>query len=317
MNSSRLANAGVRRIERYTGLSRQRSSSSPACDTTGAAKPGPRSPRALHRVAAGEGASERLRTAFAAIACVLLLAGCARPTGDFGRARPDLLHDTVMPAAGQLRLRMAGDPVSSLQLTAAETRMRNRIERFVLSPHADWYHDAAVELRRTRISAGRDRTPYDPGRYYDQMISTGYATPETRYNTVSADIAADMLALPATFADICEVRTADRRRSEGLAGIDGITPRERADVEARRAENEQVIGWFVTALSDRYTAYNHALDRLIVAAPDPAAKGVNEQLVALFADLRRAQSGAFCAGTSASITVKGEPEIPSRFAPRP
>src|SRR5690606_7552578 len=37
-----------------------------------------------------------------ALAC-LAVAGCARPTGDFGRAAPSVLHDELMPALGTAR----------------------------------------------------------------------------------------------------------------------------------------------------------------------------------------------------------------------
>ena len=62
----------------------------------------------------------RRAAAVAAIALTVVLAGCARPVGDFGRAEADPLHDTVMPAIGTARATVSREPVSSFNLTDQE-----------------------------------------------------------------------------------------------------------------------------------------------------------------------------------------------------
>ena len=80
----------------------------------------------------------RARRALAAsgLLIALALAGCARPVGDFGRAEPDPVHDTVMPALGATRAYLARQPVSAFNLTDQEQEMRNRIWRDLAAPNA-------------------------------------------------------------------------------------------------------------------------------------------------------------------------------------
>ena len=43
---------------------------------------------------------------------VIAVSACARPVGDFGRAKSDLLHDEVLPSIGSLRATASSEPVS-------------------------------------------------------------------------------------------------------------------------------------------------------------------------------------------------------------
>jgi hypothetical protein len=60
---------------------------------------------------------------------LLTLAGCARPTGDFGRAEHNVLHDEVMPAIGKARAKG-----SDFNLADQEVEMRDRIWRYLVAP---------------------------------------------------------------------------------------------------------------------------------------------------------------------------------------
>jgi hypothetical protein len=247
------------------------------------------------------------------IAVTVLLAGCvARPVGDFGRAQPSVLHDTVMPYAGELIATNRKEPVSNFNQTDQEREMHDRTWRFLIAAHSrDWLFDSSVELQRTRIGPARDFT-YTTERYYAWLRTTTYQSSTTRYSTVGRHILADLDTVPTTFTSICAVLEVDRQRRVALAELSGIEQSVADNVAARRTENQWHIDWFVRALNYRYDSYSYALDHLLVETPHEQSMGVDENLRRLRLWVDRANRGDFCvdgagAGQGSGVT------IPSRF----
>jgi len=250
------------------------------------------------------------------LAVLLLLAGCARPVGDLGRAEPSVLNDTILPAAGTLRARVAGEPVSSFNRTDAEIEMADRMWRFETSGHVrDWSFDTVAELERTRLLPPPGPA-FGVDHYYNWLHRTPYASAEVRYTTVRADIAADLGTLPDTFAVICRVRRIDQQRRLAAANLPALGARADFDVAARRAENDAAIDGFVRAVRYRFDAYSYALDHLLVETPYPDARAVDADLTRLGRAVQRAERGQFC-GDGDVRPHAGDPdprpEIPSRF----
>jgi hypothetical protein len=266
-----------------------------------------------------------MRSGFAALvstALLLLLAGCARPVGDFGRAEPDVIHDDLMPAVGALRAQHAGEPVSDFNQSDEEVEMANRIWRFETSGDtADWLFDNVAELRRTRIIP-----PIDPGfpddRYYNWLHGTAYQSATVRYATLSDDVEADLATLPDTFAAICKVQAIDKQRRLAAANVP-TGPETRANLAARLAENAQQIGTFTAALRYRYDSYNYALNHLLVETPYPAARAVDRDLGALKLELQVAQASTYCgtggasSGDAASSALAIQPRYDRSRKPDP
>jgi hypothetical protein len=249
-------------------------------------------------------------------AVLLLLGGCARPVGDFGRAEPGILNDTILPAAGSLRARAAQEPVSSFNRTDAEIEMADRLWRFETSGRVrDWAFDQAAERQRTRLSP-----PPGPAfavdRYYNWLHRTPYASAEVRYTTIRADVGADLATLPDTFDAICRVRKGDHQRQLAAENLPALGAATHADVAARRAENDMAIDGFLRGLRYRFDSYNYALDHLLVETPYPDARAVDAGLASLGRAVQRAERGDFCGGGHAR-PHPGDPhpgpEIPSRF----
>ncbi|WP_404405539.1 hypothetical protein [Pelagibacterium halotolerans] len=241
------------------------------------------------------------------------LAACARPVGDFGRARPSVLHDDIMPEIGDGLASARGEPVSDFNLTDQEREMHNRVWRFLVAPHTrDWFYDTAVELQRTRISGATD-TQFSADRYYHDLRTTEYASSAVRYRTVANDITLDIATLPATFQSICAVIEIDRQRAIAVANVTLAAPDARAEVAARKWENDQRIAWFTRALDYRFDSYSTALERLLVETPDPEARTVDTLLAQMEIFVRRAQAGDFCAVNPGGFVSK-DGGVPSRYA---
>lgn len=268
-------------------------------------------PSRLLRLGQNASVSEIIGTSLrAAVAATLLLsaAACARPTGDFGRPQPGVLHDTIMPAIGKTRAQISGEPVSRFNVADEEREMHDRVWRFLVAPHArDWFYDTAVELQRTRVSGPTD-VKFSPDRYYRWLRQADYRSSAVRYRTVGDHVQADLDTMPATFRAICAVLELDRQRQVASADLGHL---QAADVRARKLENDSTIQWFVRAARYRYDSYAFALDHLLVETPHRNAIALDGRLSALAIDVERAERGDFCSGHQAG-SRNGAVALPSR-----
>lgn len=249
-----------------------------------------------------------VRVAFAVALCAIATA-CARPIGDFGRARPGVVDEEFKPSSGRHRTQHAKQPVSSFNLSDQERDMHNRVWRFLVAPHAEgWFTDTALELQQTRVARPGSETKYKPERYYKWLHETAYASSRVRYNTVGDDAQSDINTAPQTFMSICRVIEVDYQRGVASRELNGLSY---GDVAARRAENDVFIAWFTRALRYRYEAYDYALDHLLVETPHEEAIEADAKLGELSIWVERAERGDFCFEAGGSLHGD-ENRVPSR-----
>ncbi|MCM5558614.1 hypothetical protein [Pleomorphomonas sp. JP5] len=226
-----------------------------------------------------------------ALALVLLaVTACGRPTGDFGRAEPSFLHDTLLPTAGNLVAEhVRKEPVSGFPLTDDEIELRNRVWAFVRAPHVrDWWLDSLVEGERTRIlpilKGGASistetasmfpeialpliEPAYDRGRYHRYLLSDGRISTETLWTRVINDAGSDSALIQPFCQVAARVRRADIERLGALRRQRLVEARLHEGAEARVWENEEAISWVWQALGYRAASYRYAIDHFQVEAP--------------------------------------------------
>ncbi|MDB5542414.1 MAG: hypothetical protein JWQ89_4141 [Devosia sp.] len=245
-----------------------------------------------------------------------LLAGlllCAWPAaghelGDFGRVKPGVLNDEIIPGTDRLMRRLGNQPVSNFNITDQEREMHDRVYRFLIARHArDWafdYEQVVAVAGLTSRRKGKDDL------YYRWLTGERYASSRVRYNTMADDIGADLLTLPSTFAAICAVIEIDRQRAVAAAEIADIEPAMIAEMHERKAENDLHVGRFVAALDYRYASYGYALDHFLVETPHGEAVEVDARLSELAIWVDRAEQQEFCGDWSTG--EGGDGAIPGR-----
>ncbi|CTQ67751.1 hypothetical protein [Roseibium alexandrii] len=197
----------------------------------------------------------------------LLLAGCVRPTGDFDRARPSVIHDSVMPAIGDGAARMREDPVSKFNYTNDEKLLRDRGWTLIRPPWTkDWIGGTMAELARTRVIPETEgRIP--PDLYYHYLRSDKFRSSDARFDKIASDATGDAdLVMP--FCEVAlRVREADDERLRVLKNKPLTTEEMYEGAKARVWENRVMIKWVGQALRYRITAYKNALDALEIETP--------------------------------------------------
>ena len=214
------------------------------------------------------------------VLALVSLCACGRPTGDFGRAEPSFLHDTVLPLAGSFAAVQRKEPYSAFPLTDDEIELRDRAWGFVRAPHArDWWLDTLVEGERTRIlpmlkgeAPPPDGLPileanWDRGRYHHYLLTDGRISTETLWTRIINDAGADTSLIP-PFCDVAaRVRRADVERLGALRRQGVVEAGLNDGAEARVWENEETISWVWRALGYRAASYRYAIDHFQVEAP--------------------------------------------------
>ncbi len=223
------------------------------------------------------------------VGVVLALAACGRPTGDFGRAKPSVLHDVLLPKAGTVFATQRGEPVSSFNMTDDEHELRDRAWAFVRAPHVkDWWFDTLAEGERTRIlpalegSGGPSEAvaamfpeialpllapAYDVTRYYSFLRSDDFQSSEARWTRLNTDMTGDALLVEPYCRVAARVRKTDAERLAVVGRQPSIDPAFGNEAIDRVEENEAVNAWVWRALRLRLTSYRVAIDRLQVETP--------------------------------------------------
>lgn len=209
----------------------------------------------------------RSLTVVAAVAVLALAAGCSRPSGDFDRAAPSLLHDKVMPQAGELAARERGDPVSKFNYTDDEKLLRDRAWALIRPPWAkDWIGGTVVELARTRLLPEVEgRVP--PDLYYIFLRSDKFRSSDARYDRVASDAKGDTKLVWPFCEVVLRVKKADKERLRALSSRQLTTQELYEGAKARVWQNRVMIKWVGQALRYRIKAYRSALDNLEIETP--------------------------------------------------
>lgn len=202
--------------------------------------------------------------------CVLpFLSACIleRPTGDFGRPEPSVIHDFFAVKAGNQIANARGEPVSSLNYTDQELTLRDRAWTLVRPPHArDWLGATVAEGQRTRILPDLD-TGLSKERYYRFLRTDRFTSSEARYERVQMDLSADRKLLRPYCTLAYKIRDIDQERLRAANARVNMDPNRLTAVYARVEENRRLMTWVWRSVKYRALSYDYAIDALELETP--------------------------------------------------
>ncbi len=97
--------------------------------------------------------------------------------------------------------------------------------------------------------------------YYWTLDDQARNSPASRYQTLAADIEADLLLVQPFRVTAKRVQDADRVRLGMLYALSDAEPEEAANVDARIAENILLMDWVHRSWHQRHRDYKYALER--------------------------------------------------------
>ena len=220
---------------------------------------------------------------FDRLACVfvvLALAGCTE-TGDFGRPKPSLWNDVILPAAGSHAAMARGESVSRYVYTDDEDELRDRAWRFVMPAHErSWFERIIANLVRTRVLPAHLQ-PADRTTYHHALMGGSFRSPASRYRRLSEDAIADLQLIGPFTALAARVIATDRVRLRSLAHVRDLDEAQVHHAVARVAENRCLIAWVRVETLARLESYRYALEHLLIEAPQSEAIAAERALAGL------------------------------------
>jgi hypothetical protein len=218
---------------------------------------------------------------------MLLLLGACSANGDFDRLKPNLVSDDIHAWVGRDAARDAGIPVSGLPLTEEERTLRDQAYPLIEPPfeRARWY----AIINEYGLSHREGWPRFAVGGYSAKLMGEHYRSATARYDKLNNDIRDDVQRLPEFFATARTVLDLDDKRAQSFAYVSALTRDEKGNATARMAENKLVIRWVRHAVAERAAAYCFALQRLVIATPNPTAIEVERSLTLLNARIAENQ----------------------------
>lgn len=230
------------------------------------------------------------------------LAGCA--SGDFGRTRSTFSSDDMHAWLGPEATGSLGEPASAFPLTDSERLLRDLAYPFIEPPRQRPFW-AGVFGDYVPISPPwKQKVVFDRTIYGRKLLAEPTRSATSRYNQLIEDIRDDITRLEQFAPVAVKVADLDSKRHASLAYVSQPAPVEMKDSVARIRENALIVEWVDICLQQRIASYRWALERLVIATPDPLAVQAEQVLTQL---VQRTALPAVAASPVAGkvLTVKG------------
>jgi Prokaryotic lipoprotein-attachment site len=224
----------------------------------------------------------RCRLAVIVVTCISL-AGCG-VKGDFGRVSSSLVHDDIHSWMGPATTPIKNASTWRHQLTDEERKLRDLAYPLIEPPY-DRNKWLSV-LGEAGVGSGAGARP-NRGEYASRLITTAYRSQTARYNKLIEDIRNDVARLDPFFAAARSVTDMDIKREKAMAHVSSLSAEERNNTKQRMAENRNIVVWVQAELQERTASYKLALERLVIAAPLPAAAEAERALTLLEQSISR------------------------------
>ena len=206
------------------------------------------------------------------IGMCLLAAGCARPTGDFGRAAPARLNDSALPVIGRYLTLGRGEAVSGFPVSDGERRLYDLGWSLVQAPWLPlpdarqnaapslekWQEGMRAELKRHRILR-QFLYLYPAEDYVEALEREEFQADAAWFQRIIVHIDGDL----ATIRPFCEQavriaqfdaqRVAMLQESHPMQGLDLLQ-----NAIVRQEENRIFMRWVRQSVNTRLRAYHAA-----------------------------------------------------------
>lgn len=207
------------------------------------------------------------------------LVGCA--SGDFGRTRSTFYTDDMHAWVGVEATASIGEPSSRFPLTDGERQLRDLAYPFIEPPRERPFWAGVFGDYVPIPAPWRQKVAFDPTAYGRHLLAEPRRSAVSRYQQLIADIRDDITRIEQFAPVATRVADLDAKRYASLGYISYPAPVEVGDAKARIRENKLIVKWVLTCLQQRIASYRWALERLVIATPDPLAVQAEQVLAQL------------------------------------
>jgi hypothetical protein len=225
------------------------------------------------------------------LAGILLLGGCVT-NGDFGRVRPELVHDDIHDWVGRDAARAVGGQPSAFPLTDDERLLRDLAFPLIEPPYDRNRFDSVWREYGLGRSPDRHAVPFDRAAYWVRLAEQYRRSEASAYAQIVTDARNDVERIGPFFTVADRVIDIDAKRAKSLAYVRHLTGEEYANAANRNVENTAIVAWVCRSLHNRGASYRFALEHLVISAPSPSAAEAEQSLNLLYARIGNRCPGA-------------------------
>jgi hypothetical protein len=216
------------------------------------------------------------------LAGALLLGGCVT-NGDFGRVRPELVHEDIHDWVGRDAIAAVGGQASEYPLTDDERRLRDLAFPLIEPPYDRNRFDSVWREYGLGRPPPRQAAPFNRAAYWVRLNETYRRSEASVYAQIVTDARNDIERIEPFFAVADRVVDMDAKRAKSVAYVSHLSGAEYANAANRTMENAAIIGWVCRSLHDRGASYRYALEHQVIATPSPSAAEADRSLNLLYA----------------------------------
>jgi hypothetical protein len=254
-----------------------------------------RLPRSLFVLRGGR----RLASLALLVSIAGLSGGCVL-NGDFDRIRPELVSENMHDWVGRDAVAAVGGPISEFRTTDQERELRDRAYALIEPPYNRGRWDSVLREYGFKNDPENPK-PFDRTAYLRKLHKVYRRSEASAYAQIVTDARNDVERLGPFFITAQRVTEMDKRRTQSLALVSDLGPRERGNAIARNQENAAVIAWVCEAMKQRVESYRYALGRMVIAVPSSDAAETDRAVTLLATRL-----GEYCSGVGgATVAVRG------------
>ncbi len=218
-----------------------------------------------------------------------LLCACA-PTGDFGRPKPSIVHDKIVPRIGASHAINRGEAVTFLPLTDNEKRLRASAYTIVVAQDILGWRQSVKPYWRYHniVRPWPHTTPVNA--YHGRLLSQNFVSADTRFSRVLSDMRKDRAAIGPFERRAAAVLADDTIRRKVIETEPDLAARSLAGANARMTDNERIIGLVSATMAHRLKVYAYALRHFAVETPTRRLAQLEDAYRRLEADVDRMSS---------------------------
>lgn len=237
-----------------------------------------------------DGAHKRPWQAMFASVSMFLFVSCTTP-GDFGRDRPSVFNDDIVPAISNFVVSSSGQPVSDFALTEKEQLLRTysrRISRGTGYPGIEEYLLSVIGSAKAALTQSSHRQEETgSGEKSAGLVVDVPENAKTSPYALKSEIDEDIILIARARILARSVVADDRLRSRRLAALEPVRQLDRDNVTVRARENVERINYIRYIAKLRVERYTKAIDLMSIADPGLNLKPVRASIKKLEIEVDR------------------------------
>jgi len=217
---------------------------------------------------------------------MLFLVSCTTQ-GDFGRDKPSVFNDEILPSIRKFAASASEEPVSNFAFTEKEQLLRTYSRRIGRDTGSLYFISAFAPIQPDQPPSSHQENKAGPRQGVEEIVVELPENVKSNPLVLNSEIEEDLSLIRRARNLSRSIVADDQLRSRRLAAIKNSSQSDRDNVTVRARENLQKINYIRQVASVRVKRYRRAIDVMSIADPQLNLKSTRTSLKRLGIELDR------------------------------